>query len=94
MVLLALGQFDTFHKFSVILLSGLGIGSVVLGLAAQESLKDFFGSFALVIGDAFEVGDFIECVDKVVSGTVEDITMRHTVIRTTKIEELLFQIVK
>lgn len=82
MVLLILGQFDTFHKFSVTLLSGLGIGSVVLGLAAQESLKNFFGSFALVIGDVFEVGDFIECIDKGVSGTVEDITMRHTIIKT------------
>ena len=82
MVLLVLGQFETFHKFSVTLLSGLGIGSVVLGLAAQESLKDFFGSFALVIGDAFEVGDFIECTSQGVSGTVEDITMRHTIIRT------------
>lgn len=82
MILLALGQFDAFHKFSVTLLSGLGIGSVVLGLAAQESLKDFFGSFALVIGDAFEVGDFIECPNQGVSGTVEDITMRHTIIRT------------
>ena len=82
MVLLVLGQFETFHKFSVTLLSGLGIGSVVLGLAAQESLKDFFGSFALVIGDAFEVGDFIECPSQNLSGTVEDITMRHTIIRT------------
>ena len=82
MILLALGQFDTFHKFSVTLLSGLGIGSVVLGLAAQESLKDFFGSFALVVGDAFEVGDFIECPSQNLSGTVEDITMRHTIIRT------------
>ena len=53
MIILVLGQFEAFHKFSVTLLSGLGIGSVVLGLAAQESLKDFFGSFALVIGDAF-----------------------------------------
>ncbi len=82
MVLLVLGQFEVFHKFSVTLLSGLGIGSVVLGLAAQESLKDFFGSFALVIGDAFEVGDFIECSNQGVSGTIEDITMRHTIIRT------------
>lgn len=82
MIILILGQFETFHKFSVTLLSGLGIGSVVLGLAAQESLKDFFGSFALVIGDAFEVGDFIECTSLGVSGTVEDITMRHTIIRT------------
>lgn len=82
MIILVLGQFEAFHKFSVTLLSGLGIGSVVLGLAAQESLKDFFGSFALVIGDALEVGDFIECTSLGVSGTVEDITMRHTIIRT------------
>lgn len=82
MIILVLGQFEAFHKFSVTLLSGLGIGSVVLGLAAQESLKDFFGSFALVMGDAFEVGDFIECTSLGVSGTVEDITMRHTIIRT------------
>lgn len=82
MTLMVMGQFEAFHKFSVTLLSGLGIGSVVLGLAAQESLKNFFGSFALVIGDAFEVGDFIECTSLGVSGTVEDITMRHTIIKT------------
>ena len=81
-VLNALSQIDTLSNLSVTLLSGLGIGSVVLGLAAQESLKNFFGSVALVIGNAYEVGDFIECVDKGVSGTVEDITMRHTIIRT------------
>ncbi len=81
-VLISIGQFDVFNSFSKTLLSGLGIGSVVLGLAAQESLKNFFGSIAVVIGSAYDVGDFIECVDKGVSGTVEDITMRHTVIRT------------
>ena len=48
MILLALGQFDAFHKFSVTLLSGLGIGSVVLGLAAQESLKDFLEALHLL----------------------------------------------
>lgn len=81
-ILISLSQFELFNSFSMTILSGLGIGSVVLGLAAQESLKNFFGSFAVVIGDAYEVGDFIECVDKGVSGTVEDITMRHTIIRT------------
>ncbi len=81
-ILIIMGQFEVFNTFSTTLLSGLGISSVVLGLAAQESLKNFFGSFAVVIGDAYEVGDFIECIDKNVSGTVEDITMRHTVIRT------------
>ena len=81
-ILVCLTQFDVFNSFSVTLLSGLGIGSVVVGLAAQESLKNFFGSVAVVIGNPYEVRDFIECVVKGVSGTVEDITMRHTVIRT------------
>lgn len=81
-ILIAIGEFDTFNTFSKTILSGLGIGSVVLGLAAQESLKNFFGSIAIVLGNAYDVGDFIECVDKGVSGTVEDISMRHTVIRT------------
>ena len=81
-ILVSLTQFDIFNSFSVTLLSGLGIGSVVLGFAAQESLKNFFGSVAIVLGNPYEVGDFIECVDKAVSGTVEDITMRHTIIRT------------
>lgn len=87
--LTCLSQFELFNSFSMTLLSGLGIGSVVLGLAAQESLKNFFGSIAIVIGNAYEVGDFIECIDKQVSGTVEDITMRHTVIKTINNRRIL-----
>ena len=81
-LVLCLFQFEAISAISVTLLSGVGIGSVVLGLAAQESLKNFFGSISLVVGNAYEVGDFIECIDKGVSGTVEDITMRHTIIKT------------
>ncbi len=81
-LVLCLFQFEAVSSISVTLLSGVGIGSVVLGLAAQESLRNFFGSISLVVGNAYEVGDFIECIDKGVSGTVEDITMRHTIIRT------------
>ena len=81
-ILICLSKFEMFNSLSVTLLSGLGIGSVVIGLAAQESLKNFFGSISIVTGSPFEVGDFIECPEKNVSGTVEDITMRHTVIKT------------
>lgn len=81
-LLVCLSTFEIFSTFSVTLLSGLGIGSVVLGLAAQENLKNFFGTISIIMGSPFEVGDFIECTEKGVSGTVEDITMRHTVIKT------------
>ena len=90
-ILVSLTQFDIFNSFSVTLLSGLGIGSVVLGFAAQESLKNFFGSVAIVLGNPYEVGDFIECIDKGVSGTVEDITMRHTIIRTINNRRVIIQ---
>ena len=41
-ILVCLTQFEVFNSFSVTILSGLGIGSVVVGFAAQESLKNFF----------------------------------------------------
>ena len=52
-ILICLTQFDVFNSFSVTILSGLGIGSVVVGLAAQESLKNFFGSVAIVLGNPY-----------------------------------------
>lgn len=88
-IIVCLSTFEIFSTFSVTLLSGLGIGSVVLGLAAQESLKNFFGTVSIIMGSPYEVGDFIECTDKAVSGTVEDITMRHTVIRTVNNRRVL-----
>ena len=88
-LLVCLSTFEIFSTFSVTLLSGLGIGSVVLGLAAQESLKNFFGTISIIMGSPFEVGDFIECTEKGVSGTVEDITMRHTVIKTVNNRRVL-----
>lgn len=88
-LLVCLSTFEIFSTFSVTLLSGLGIGSVVLGLAAQESLRNFFGTISIIMGSPFEVGDFIECTEKGVSGTVEDITMRHTVIKTVNNRRVL-----
>ena len=52
-ILTCLFEFDVFNSFSVTLLSGLGIGSVVVGFAAQESLKNFFGSIGSRNGKPF-----------------------------------------
>lgn len=61
------------------LITGLGIGSVVLALAAQDLAKNLFGGFAILTDKTFSVGDSIEV--KGVFGTVEDITFRTTRIR-------------
>lgn len=81
-ILICLSKFSMFSSFSVTLLSGLGITATVLGLAAKESLTNFFGSLDLIISHPFEVGDFIKIVEKNVIGTVEEISMRHTIIKT------------
>lgn len=62
------------------LITGLGLGGVILTLAAQDTAKNLFGGVVIFLDKPFKVGDYIE-VSKY-SGTVEDITFRSTAIRT------------
>lgn len=62
------------------LVAGLGIGSVVITLAAQDTAKNLFGGLVIFMDKPFTVGDWIE-IDKY-EGTVEDITFRSTRVRT------------
>ncbi len=62
------------------LVAGLGIGSVVITLAAQDTAKNLFGGLVIFLDKPFIVGDWIE-IDKY-EGTVEDITFRSTRVRT------------
>lgn len=61
------------------LVTGLGIGSVVITLAAQDTAKNLFGGLVIFLDKPFVVGDWIE-IDKY-EGTVEDITFRSTRVR-------------
>ena len=61
-------------------LTGLGLGGLSFALAAQELLTNIFGGFVLVMEKPFEIGDWITTPDT--EGTVEDIALRATKIRT------------
>lgn len=80
--LIALCSFSAFSTFSVTLLSALGIGAAVLGLALQESLANLISSFELILNKPFIVGDFVTLPEKNIAGTVEEISLRHTVINS------------
>ena len=54
------------------LITGLGISSVVITLAAQNLAKDLLGGFVIFTDKPFKVGDWIQFGDY--EGTVEDIT--------------------
>lgn len=62
------------------LVTGLGIGSVVLTLAAQDTAKNLFAGLVIFLDKPFKVGDWIEVENY--EGTVEDITFRSTRVRT------------
>lgn len=61
-------------------LAALGIGGIALALGAQKTLENFIGSISIVLDQPLHIGDFCKIGD--VSGTVEDIGMRSTRIRT------------
>ncbi len=62
------------------ILAGLGIGGLAVALAAQDTLKNLFGSLMIMLDKPFAVGDrvIVEGVD----GFVEEVGFRSTRIRT------------
>ena len=78
-------------------LSGLGstvlgatsVISVIIGLAAQETFGNFIAGFFLAISQPFSVGDVITLPEKNISGTVKEITFRHTVLQTIENTQMI-----
>ncbi len=62
------------------LIAGISIGGLAFALAAQDTIKNFFGSLMIFIDKPFQVGDWITSGD--VDGTVEEVGFRSTRIRT------------
>jgi MscS family membrane protein len=62
------------------LLAGLGVGGLAVALAAQDTLKNFFGSLVLFADKPFQMGDRV-VVDGH-DGPVEEVGFRSTRIRT------------
>lgn len=62
------------------LLKGSALIVAILGFAAQPAISDLICGFLISINKPFEIGDRIIAED-IEPGIVEDITLRHTVIR-------------
>lgn len=69
------------------LIAGLGIGGIAVAFALQGILSDLFASFSLYFDKPFRIGDFIVIGSD--SGTVEQIGIKSTRIRTLQGEELV-----
>jgi len=61
------------------LIASAGILGVALGFGTQSLVKDFVSGLFIIVENQYRVGDYIEVQN--VSGTVEDISMRTTILR-------------
>jgi MscS family membrane protein len=62
------------------IVAGLGVGGLAIALAAQKTIENLFGGVAVISDRPVSVGDFCRFGDRV--GTVEDIGLRSTRVRT------------
>jgi MscS family membrane protein len=62
------------------ILAGLGVGSLAVALAAQKTLENIIGAVTLYTARPVSAGDF--CRFGTITGTVEEIGLRSTLIRT------------
>jgi MscS family membrane protein len=61
-------------------LAGLGVGGIAVALAAQKTLENVIGGVSVIFDQTVRVGDSLKVGET--SGTVEDIGLRSTRIRT------------
>ncbi len=62
------------------ILAGIGIGGLALGLAAQDTIRNFFGSLMIFADKPFNVGELIN-LDGIL-GSILEVGVRTTKIRT------------
>lgn len=76
---LAIFLIPSLKAIAVSLFAGAGILAIILGFASQQAFSNIISGLFIAIFQPFRVGDIIKIGDKL--GVVEDITLRHTIIR-------------
>lgn len=80
-VFFVVASFLQSHGYSVSsLVTGFGITGLAVGFAANATISNIFGTLAIFSDKAYKIGDYI--IANGVEGTVEDVNIRSTKIRT------------
>ena len=77
----AINNISSFKALSNSILAGAGIIAAAIGFAAKEALANVISGFFIIIFKPFRINDRIQVDTNLYQGIVEDITLRHTVIR-------------
>ena len=78
--IIAIREYTPLRSVAGSLLTGAGILAAIIGLASQQAFSNIVSGIFLVMFKPFRVSDRLRIKD-LYTGIVEDITLRHTVIR-------------
>ena len=76
------------RSFGSALFAGAGIITAIIGFASQKAFSNIITGIFILIFKPYRVGDVIEISNGRI-GTVEEITLRHTVIKDFKNERII-----
>lgn len=73
------------------LLAGVSVASVLVGLAAQNTLGNMIAGLSLLLYRPFQIGDSVQLTVPagVQTGKIEDLTLGYTVIKTQEDREIV-----
>ncbi|MBU1198574.1 MAG: mechanosensitive ion channel family protein [Nanoarchaeota archaeon] len=79
-IILLISTIPSLKTFSYSLLAGAGVFAIIIGFATQKTFANIISGLMISISQPFRVGDRVRFQDEY--GTVQDITLRHTVLKT------------
>ena len=78
--MIAVREYPPLHAVAGSILAGAGILAAIIGFASQQAFSNIISGIFIIIFKPFRVNDRLRIKD-IYSGFVEDITLRHTVLR-------------
>ncbi|MFN8275903.1 MAG: mechanosensitive ion channel family protein [Chitinophagales bacterium] len=70
------------HTIGKTMFAGAGIIAAIIGFASQEAFSNIVSGIFIVVFKPFSVGDHIKLLSNNHVGVVEDITIRHTILKS------------
>lgn len=77
---IAISNIPSLKAVATSILAGAGILAVAIGFASQQAMSNIISGFFIVLFKPFKINDRLT-IKNSYSGIVEDITLRHTVLR-------------
>ena len=85
----AVSMIPQLKSVALSVLASSGVLAVILGFASKEAFSNIITGLFLGIFRPFVIGNHIRLVKEKVDGVVEDITLRHTIIKTSENKHIM-----